>query len=63
MDIGFSADESDGSSGVNDEMNDILDMIGNKCSICFTEDSTVELATCGDQFCYGCLEKYEASIG
>lgn len=43
---------------VDAEMSHILDLIGGKCSICFTEESDVELMLCGDQFCFECLEQY-----
>lgn len=39
------------------EMSLILDLIGGKCSICFTEESDIELMLCGDQFCFECLEQ------
>ena len=54
FDLTDSASDSAGDA----ELNDMLDLIGHKCSICFTADSQTELAQCGDQFCYECLETY-----
>lgn len=50
-------DNSEGESG--EEMRDFVDMLdlmSQKCSICFTEDSEYEIPACGDQFCYECIE-------
>jgi len=40
------------------EMEMMLDLVGSKCSICFTADSEVDLLSCGDQFCCQCIETY-----
>jgi hypothetical protein len=58
FDLTDSASDSAGDA----ELNDMLDLIGHKCSICFTADSQTELAQCGDQFCYECLEAYLAHL-
>lgn len=56
MDFEFS-EEDEHSGNMNAELNDMLDLIGRKCSICFIVDSETEISSCGDQFCYNCLER------
>lgn len=48
----------DAGLAVNEEMSKMLDLIESKCSICFCQDSDLELPHCGDQFCVNCIEKY-----
>ena len=53
MSFGESPDES-----IEEGLDMMLEMIGHKCSICFVEDSALELPGCGDQFCIECLDHY-----
>lgn len=48
----------EGGDGVDAEMSRMLDLVESKCSICFFQDSDLELPHCGDQFCLECIERY-----